>query len=1696
MANTAYEVAVLASSPSLYWPLNEGNGSGTVADLSGNNLVGTVGSSCVLGSGGLVASDQRTSVAIPSGSTSVATFIYSANSALIQPSAAVSLEFVVTMASVGTLTYLVSVGQPTNGSECAYAVYINATGKISIEINSAGLCTSSFALAVGVPYHIGFTFNGITASLYINGVLNVSYSFGTTTAITQYGYGLAVGNNVTTPYPGTNARFQDVAIYNYALSSSLIAAHAKIAAGYVNSAYEQAVMRSTPALYWPLGDLAGSATAIDYSGNGLNGTVGSAVILGSTALVSDKDPTTSALCTGGAEASTKQISRGPSALLQPAKTISFEWLGKLTALPTTNTQWISYGEVPATSYCAYGAYLTPAGTLVLDLNTSIRGISTALTVGVTYHFACTYDGTTASIYINGVLNVATSYSATLTGSYGSYGIVVGNPCTIGGQNAIACYTNNVAIYTSVLSAATILQHSLIAFNTSNAVTTSDTLPAKSDTPLALLTQHILVADSRIAVSDTPTVTDIPYVYVDNVNGVETRAVFNDLVSCIRTGYLYPIDNRSVFSDSPAVADYETWVVAWTDVRASVSDLPLISRTGHATAADTRATFSDVIWLTHTIFPIDTKPSIADAAILVFQHTLAVNDVRSGFSDSVTIIQGRYLTATDTRAAFSDSNHAVVRFGNDYVTAIDTRIVFTDIASVIDTTYVAAVDMASPYSDAISFTITGNVIATDTRVFSDIITILQGRNSVLNVTDTSSVRTDSPTVLDGQIQFVTPSDTNSPTSNSPVILKTQYIVVADVRSTFSDLGSVSEVRYAIATDLRAGFTDFPSRVLSIVISDTNSGGDDEPLVFKSYTATDIRATFSDSAFLPDPIRNLVPIDTRTTTDDSYVNLQDQHHTFAIDIRTFFSDQPALNFVRGVNATDTGLASADVANVHTIQAIPIDTRIAFIDYIVIAVAHFLTPSEPGMNVTDNVYITDAHVYFPIDTRSVFSDAPLILPMLHPMSVTDTSASRTDGGVISDSRLLIVSDTGSVSSDSPRVYNATFRAADTRPAFSDDSTKPVQNVSFLEVQRAYGFTDGLTGTVAVTLPVPPTVGNQLVAFSVGTLNTIAPSGWTLVASVQGAIVEGSTYANAVAFEHKVVAGDTTLTNFNTTPIGLGTPGGRYPTCVVVLEYQYADSAVTFSPSAACTFSAGLVSGVSAAIQIPDSSVVALFPLYVPDFATYTPGNESIDSGFTLDLAQYSNEAGFGNNMFLVGHINHLATNQTITPTASFPNASLYTNPQQSAFLLVVAPFYYTFYATDTRAVFNDLIEQIIPMALLVTDTRAVFADSVPTLMPKLAASDDIRAGTSEVVVFRSMPHILTAIDTLPAISEILTCINGILFTDLVDVEDDSAGTSDLVLLSITRQYSVADTRVAFNDQIGLVYLFVTDTRAVFRDSLNLDYIYLTSTRATFTDSLKTLTMYHRLIVTDDYVGSFFDFPMVSDINAVSDTRPAVTDSVLMYFVDNLAPTDNRHIISDNPTSLLTRYLFPEDDFGEYGADFPLFTIYPAYIVNDYRGSLVSDVPILLLSYTVYALDTKPSISDNATNVVFKVPVHFVTDIFPSKTDLANIFIVPPDYVIDTRVGFDDEDGVQFTLSRTPFVNSDNRIPFSDTANLFHSFLTPQYVYEARSQFNDIGIVDLIKFVNLSELRTRTDKLSLAGVKIDIIQFINVTDGLVRHF
>ena len=226
------------------------------------------------------------------------------------------------------------------------------------------------------------------------------------------------------------------------------------------TAYQQTVLADAPVGFWPLNELSGTV-AYDLSGNGNNAAYTSGITLNNPSLSAGLPVCANLTGTGS------YISGPTSPVNIPVGNSAYTleiWASSVwtqTQYSANGAQLLGYGgygttdEVNAIKFMA-NANATGNGFVNYWWGNDF-GPTGTFNLNQTYHLVATFDGTTRSLYVNGVLygsDTPTGHNVTTAAN-----ITIGSPNNASNNTeSIVGYVSNVAIYPTALSAARILAH--------------------------------------------------------------------------------------------------------------------------------------------------------------------------------------------------------------------------------------------------------------------------------------------------------------------------------------------------------------------------------------------------------------------------------------------------------------------------------------------------------------------------------------------------------------------------------------------------------------------------------------------------------------------------------------------------------------------------------------------------------------------------------------------------------------------------------------------------------------------------------------------------------------------------------------------------------------------------------------------------------------------------------------------------------------------------------------------------------------------------------------------------------------------------------------------------------------------------------------------------------------------------------------
>jgi Concanavalin A-like lectin/glucanases superfamily len=213
-ARPSYSATVLTDGPAGYWRMGETSGT-TMIDATKNGNDGTYAGAVKLGQSGALAGDKATAVAFD-GHSAEATVPSSPSLKLTQ----VTIELWI-----------------KKTSDSGYGIYVakdyfellnnSFTGRLEFRLTASAdpALVSSTTLALNTWYYVVATYDGTTASLYINGQLDSAHPAVATPA--PIDGPVSIGRRFDGFF--NNAVLEEIAIYPTALSADRVATHWRVA---------------------------------------------------------------------------------------------------------------------------------------------------------------------------------------------------------------------------------------------------------------------------------------------------------------------------------------------------------------------------------------------------------------------------------------------------------------------------------------------------------------------------------------------------------------------------------------------------------------------------------------------------------------------------------------------------------------------------------------------------------------------------------------------------------------------------------------------------------------------------------------------------------------------------------------------------------------------------------------------------------------------------------------------------------------------------------------------------------------------------------------------------------------------------------------------------------------------------------------------------------------------------------------------------------------------------------------------------------------------------------------------------------------------------------------------------------------------------------------------------------------------------
>ena len=421
------------------WRLNEASGATSFADSSGNGNTGTC------------ASGDCPAAGVPGKSGTAASFNGTSDQIIVPDSPSLRLnQFSIVLwvnpQQIKSDSQPLVVKENSSGGQRNYALVIAANTMNVRYAVWAGDCATKFAansvgqLAMNTWNQIAFTYDGTAERFYLNGILD-STNAASTGSLCQAAVPVKIGKEVSV-FQGFNGMLENVQIYNQALSAANVASlYGAIAAA------------------WNLDEPSGATSFADSSGNGNTGTcsAGTCPTMG----VPGKSGTAASF-----NGTNDQITVPDSPSLRLNQFTIALWVNpqqiKSDSQPLVVKENSSGGQRNYALVIAANTMNVRYAVWAGDCATKFAFNSTGqLMQNAWNHVVFTYDGSTASLYINGALD---SSNAASTGSLCQAAV----PVKIGKETSAFQPFNGVldgiVIYNQALSAVSVasLYGSLVA----------------------------------------------------------------------------------------------------------------------------------------------------------------------------------------------------------------------------------------------------------------------------------------------------------------------------------------------------------------------------------------------------------------------------------------------------------------------------------------------------------------------------------------------------------------------------------------------------------------------------------------------------------------------------------------------------------------------------------------------------------------------------------------------------------------------------------------------------------------------------------------------------------------------------------------------------------------------------------------------------------------------------------------------------------------------------------------------------------------------------------------------------------------------------------------------------------------------------------------------------------------------------------
>ncbi len=383
--NTGDILAIGATGPVANWKFDAGSGT-TAVDSTGQNPPASINGATWIG--GISGSALN---------FSGGAYVSQSNNALLNPTAAITVAVWIKQAAYPTTSQ--TIVKKAVAGQAGYTIeYSMAMGgyRMGLFIDGAWRWSNAVQAVAGQWTHLAFTYDGSQITPYVNGRWTGGAQ-AVTGAITPASADLWIGRDVANPSDANryfNGGIDDVRIYDRCLSAAEV----------------QQISLPPAIAQWNL-DATGGTTATDSAGSNTGTLTGGTWVSGH-------------LGNGLSLNGSSYVNCGTASALNPTTGITLSAVVKQDTLPTTAQTILKKATAGQSGY-------------TLEYNVALGGYRIGLFIGGAWRFSGvatidvgkwtmitgTYDGTTLSIYKNGVLVSSVAQTGTITTS--------ANPLNIG-----------------------------------------------------------------------------------------------------------------------------------------------------------------------------------------------------------------------------------------------------------------------------------------------------------------------------------------------------------------------------------------------------------------------------------------------------------------------------------------------------------------------------------------------------------------------------------------------------------------------------------------------------------------------------------------------------------------------------------------------------------------------------------------------------------------------------------------------------------------------------------------------------------------------------------------------------------------------------------------------------------------------------------------------------------------------------------------------------------------------------------------------------------------------------------------------------------------------------------------------------------------------------------------------------------------